>query len=62
MFSRFIIPAKNTQVCIKRFVTTIPGGNLAQPVSHGRVDKVTGLWLLGCGGMCFGAVVLGNVN
>lgn len=59
---KVIFPGKHPQqLNIKRFVTTIPGGNVAQVPIRSGIDKVTGLWLLGCGGMCFGAVVLGAI-
>ncbi|CAL8115362.1 unnamed protein product [Orchesella dallaii] len=48
----------------RRFITTISERATAVPpaVPKSGRDKLTGLWLLGCGGMCFGAVVLGGVT
>lgn len=43
----------------KRFATTIAEEANSVKVQNG-INRITGLWLVGCSGMCFGAVVLGN--
>ncbi|XP_067950698.1 heme A synthase COX15-like [Watersipora subatra] len=45
------------QVIQKRYALS----NMAEGVSA-RAQKIVGWWLMGCAGMCFGAVVLGGVT
>jgi len=58
------IPCAFKKLCSpysKRLITTVTERVSVSPPAVARTgrDKITGLWLLGCGGMCFGAVVLG---